>query len=468
MGGFMGEDKKKSPFSNKKLSSDILGRGRTPMSTPNEPLVLDGPPSTYGEPLTQKPFTTEEKFRLTGPPEENQSTDYESLRNVRPDLTPVARPGWSDMRPEHIKKGLYPTRLPELTQTGQYPAPTDDSFTVTEGGLWPAMKRTYQDIKDDLLGQDVPDKIRQDYWKPDITGDVYKYSTNFRDQIAPYYRKVPGGFNRAVSEAQDRLSKRDPLIETLLTGYPTWDPADVDNPIDIYSYATPKQGAVKDTAAGYYMPIEDEYITMGTYPFGPAYAGIQYTHPNSGTIHELPDYQNIQEALPEMMPWHFPKFTFGMPNPYAEDEYPTAHDMVHQYWPRTKATLDHELTHDLLVKPAYQQYGSQSAAQPAYRPHGVTGADYWDYATTPIEMEPRIAEIKRAFASKFGRLPSNLQEAKEAWDWWKEWTAEHNVRGTWTRELIDNVEKNQKLLQEILHRMLEVVAAPTAQPGVNV
>tara|TARA_R100001082_G_C4346960_1_gene152728 strand:- start:951 stop:1202 length:252 start_codon:yes stop_codon:yes gene_type:complete len=83
-------------------------------------------------------------------------------------------------------------------------------------------------------------------------------------------------------------------------------------------------------------------------------------------------------------------------------------------------------------------------------------------------MEPRIAEIKRAFASKFGRLPSNLQEAKEAWDWWKEWTAEHNVRGTWTRELIDNVEKNQKLLQEILHRMLEVVAAPTAQPGVNV
>ena len=400
MSGFMGDDEKKSPFSSKLGKSLLPGR-------------------------EYSPYTTKEKFDLPStsvfgkePSDEFQIDEYESLSNFPKsdlDLSKLEMPS-EPMMPKHIEEGYYPTRLPLLKETDRYPAEDiggRNEYVQMAKTLVPTLYGPYT--------HDIGPLLQGEYNQTAVPGsDVHVYTTNFEDQISPYYENVPGGFDRAVEEAQDRLSKRSPVEEQLLQGYPKWDEEDLDNPIDIYSYKTPSGYVGSDEdAKGYYRApiihpvtrstVIPESITMGT--------GRGYEHS-----------KNIQDSLPPMMHWNIPYRQMGMPNPYAKDSYQSYHDMVHPYWPSTKATLDHELTHDLMWVPAKEQYGEipmQPAAMPPeyladYDPDDKEwGQDwakgYWDYATNPVEMEPRIAEIKRAFAAKFGRLPSNLQEAREAW-----------------------------------------------------
>ena len=451
MGGFMGDDgKKKSPFSNK-LSDSLL------KTTPGR---------------DYSPYTTKDKFDLPStsvfgkePSDEFKIDEYESLSNFHGndlDLSNLEMPSEPAI-PNYIEDDYYPTKLPSLEETEYYEADEIAGRSrdlIQAKTLVPAFFGPYT--------HDIGMQLQEEY---DVTAtpgsDMYMHTTNFEDQVSPYYNKVPGGFDRAVEEAQDRLSKRSPVEEQLLQGYPKWDEEDLDNPIDIYSYKTPEGLVGKEGQYGGY------YRQPHTLPWGSTIMPETIT---MGTGEEFPNSENIQESLPQMMSLNRPSRDFGMPNPYAKETYENYQDMVHPYWPATKATLDHELTHDLMVMPAYEQYGREIPMQPAAMPPEYLdyyesdeskdwAKDYWDYATNPVEMEPRIAEIKRAFAGKFGRLPSNLQEAEEAWEWWKEQAKETGVIGTWSWSMIEHADKNKKLLQEILHRMLEVVSAPTTEPG---
>ena len=324
-------------------------------------------------------------------------------------------------------------------------------------------------------GSKIPLEIGHEYLTQGVAGfgdelmeetphmdNLKVYEANLADVVSPYYKDAPGGFGRAAFEAEAAMRDRS---HGLTDRFPKWNIDDITDDKKIYTYV-PGEGTGVDTnrtTAGYYHPAYD-YIVM---PRGPSQTYSDwYEGPRVGkTVKELQDWYdsdrwNFHETLlsgTERNP--NPKHT-GMPNPYN----PRVGG-----WSDKKATLDHELTHSNI--------GGRDSTYPRKYPDALTpyknpyGDDnprmkaYWDYAATPTELDPRIAEIKRAYTSKTGRHVYNMDEAERAWYWW--------LRGGgskypyWAdKDMLEKIETNDELKETMLRRMLELVGAPTTQPGV--
>jgi len=293
------------------------------------------------------------------------------------------------------------------------------------------------------------------------------YEANLADVVSPYYKDAPGGFGRAAFEAEAAMRDRS---HGLTDRFPKWNIDDITDDKKIYTYV-PGEGTGVDTnrtTAGYYHPAYD-YIVMprkrsqtdSDWYEGPRVARtpeeiLNFHDSDRWNFHETllsGTKRNPNFGSPEVK-------HSGMPNPYN----PRVGG-----WSDEKATLDHELTHSNI--------GGSESTYPRKYPDSMTpyknpyGDDnprmkaYWDYAATPTELDPRIAEIKRAYTSQTGRHVYNMEEAERAWYWWMR--GKGSQYPDWgDKNVLEQIETNDELKETVLRRMLELVGAPTTQPGV--
>ena len=82
-----------------------------------------------------------------------------------------------------------------------------------------------------------------------------------------------------------------------------------------------------------------------------------------------------------------------------------------------QAALEHELTHHYLLRSLDNDRAVDAATAASERWPSIP---LKAYLTEPPEVDARIAEIKRRYAHFTGRLVNTPEEAKEAWEWWRE------------------------------------------------
>ena len=329
-----------------------------------------------------------------------------------------------------------------------------------------------------IAGERLPQRVAQEYLRAGVADlgsdqaagvreslphqdNLKVYEANLVDLVSPYYKNAPGGFGRAAFEAEHAMRNRQ---HGLTDRFPKWNIDDITDDKKIYTYV-PKDGrtVLGGGAAGYYQP-QGDYIVMPrkrSQTYSDWYEGPRVRR----TFEEMQDYEdsdrwNFYETLlsgTERNP--NAKYT-RMPNPYN----PRVGG-----WSGEKATLDHELTHSNIGggKSTYpRKYpDSQTPYKNPYGDDNPKMKKYWDYAATPTELDPRIAEIKRAYTSSTGRHVNTMEEAEKAWYWW--------MRGGGSKypyqrdkDVLEQIELDDKLKETMLRRMLELVGAPTMQPGV--
>lgn len=105
---------------------------------------------------------------------------------------------------------------------------------------------------------------------------------------------------------------------------------------------------------------------------------------------------------------------------------------------------------------------------------GVQGLkDYYNYWATPVELDPRLAEIKRRYAQHTGTIVNSPETARQAYDWFRSGQAlEHYPREDWTWEpgqaaILESQFEPQDFNDTILQRMQELVRNDTQQPRVK-
>jgi hypothetical protein len=87
----------------------------------------------------------------------------------------------------------------------------------------------------------------------------------------------------------------------------------------------------------------------------------------------------------------------------------------------------------------------------------------WDYRTTGVEQDPRLAEIKRAYSSATGKPVRTLEDAEDAWNWWGKYITHgsrgrrEKVGGGWSKDIWERIENRPKERQKALQRMRELV-----------
>jgi hypothetical protein len=129
--------------------------------------------------------------------------------------------------------------------------------------------------------------------------------------------------------------------------------------------------------------------------------------------------------------------------------------------PDFSATKKHELTHATIGKQSTLDLIRPAKQVSLWRYRGYTlfgiGADYWNYAGTYVELDPRIASVKREYVRNTGRQVDTLKEAERAIQWVLE---KRKTTGRSNRHVQDvdiiNVQERD-LRDAIKQRMLELV-----------
>lgn len=325
-------------------------------------------------------------------------------------------------------------------------------------------------------GTRLPHNVAMEYLRDGVAGlgsdevkryphshNLKVYEANLKDVVSPYYKDAPGGFGRAAFDAEAAMRNR---THGLTDRFPKWNIDDILDDKKIYTYV-PQDGrtVLGGNAAGYYHPGGD-YIVM---PRKRSQTDSDWYEGPRGrkTPEELQDFfdadrWNFHETLLSGTERNPNAKNTRMPNPYN----PRVGG-----WSGEKGTLDHELTHASMGggKSTYPRKYPDSMT-PFKNPYDDTFPQmkaYWDYAATPTELDPRIAEIKRAYTSSTGRHVNTMEEAEKAWYWW--------MRGGGSKypyqrdkDFLEQIELDDKLKETVLRRMLELVGAPTMQPGVYV
>ena len=120
-------------------------------------------------------------------------------------------------------------------------------------------------------------------------------------------------------------------------------------------------------------------------------------------------------------------------------------------------TLDHELTHHLTVPFAGPEADIPVSVWPERSGMSLDSRwrlggghnEFFNYATTPIELDPRIAEVKRQYTYATGIPVNTPQEANRALQWYKKL----GRRGF----TINSMARDPRLRALIIQRMLELV-----------
>jgi hypothetical protein len=89
---------------------------------------------------------------------------------------------------------------------------------------------------------------------------------------------------------------------------------------------------------------------------------------------------------------------------------------------------------------------------------------YYEYASTPVEMDPRLAEIKRSYAASTDRLVNSPEEAERAWKWWqKKIKNDPRNKGGWNNDLFERINSDPVERAAALRRMQEIVKTDPQQ-----
>jgi hypothetical protein len=138
--------------------------------------------------------------------------------------------------------------------------------------------------------------------------------------------------------------------------------------------------------------------------------------------------------------------------------------------PNADRTLDHELTHHLTTTPGIFEPSDESVSKyapkidpKATKDRWADDPDYFRYSTTPTELDPRIAEIKRQYTYVTGRRVNTPEVAEDAINWWKT----HGVRfkGQHNDSTNDAMIKDPRTRQLYIQRMLELVGNQSNDAG---
>lgn len=195
----------------------------------------------------------------------------------------------------------------------------------------------------------------------------YKPETTLGAQVGRWYGNA-GGLDNAINKAQQAQQNRNPTVLQNAV-WPTWKPEDV----------------------------TQRTVPITTINPGPAV-----------------NYRGLWD--PEGTGW-LPSNTFGSQF--------TNSPRVEMRSDANAATLEHELTHNTLLR---DDKTWRAVANAGYRwprtprsaiPPGMRD-EHVEYITQPLEIDPRLAEVKRRYAHHTGNLVTTPPEAEQAWNWWRE------------------------------------------------
>ena len=117
--------------------------------------------------------------------------------------------------------------------------------------------------------------------------------------------------------------------------------------------------------------------------------------------------------------------------------------------------LDHEMTHHLTTTskrggPARAPISQYPSLSDSARIRLGSGKNpFYDYSTTPIELDPRIAEVKRQYTHATGKPVNTPEEANRALEWGR-----RHAEGDST---VRKMSRDPQLRALIIQRMLELV-----------
>jgi hypothetical protein len=214
---------------------------------------------------------------------------------------------------------------------------------------------------------------------------------SFRDAVSRWYDKIPGGLDAAIQSSQDSMARSG------ASGYGAWHPADVDVPADVYLEA-----------------------------LGPSTGG-QYRH-GSGAISLNSNRLVLEPARQRGTLEH--ELTHAMTaDPMHAFGHPEATGPIFR-GPRVIVGNDGRMVDDWrsedmdVLRPIVGRMEASRAALPPGSPLLLYDSDQpmrlAQYLTRRVEVDPRLADIRRRYAHTFGKDVTNTDEAQKAWDWWRE------------------------------------------------
>jgi len=233
----------------------------------------------------------------------------------------------------------------------------------------------------------------------------------FRDAVGHHYASRPGGLNRVLVKSQEAMDKQG-------VPFPIWD--------DHFQYG---RWSLRDVDTPMPVRLDPELQKIGA-------GGIWRN--NAIGINPL---------------------TAGADGPRSG----------------RNATLEHEATHGLTLSPLSRRGLTPSWSAPyqhmpfdsEFFGDGITGNEY---LMRRSEIDPRLAEIRRRFASLEGRDVNTPADARDAWDWWKENQQQFNLGGEQPMTtlypsafaLYDSLPESSKSI--LFRRMTQIpaIAAPIA------
>jgi hypothetical protein len=275
---------------------------------------------------------------------------------------------------------------------------------------------------------------------------------SFRDMASRWYDNVPGGFDAAVTGSQESLARTRLQWPGLLRGtYGDWTPFDLDSPAEVLLQD------LAPSVRGDFLPGTSR-VRLNERPEtlpGAAERGV--------LEHELTHYMTDDGS--GMSPDARGPF-FRRPHRVVDND-----GVMRDVW----RSEDFEVLRPILTQRA------ESLAK-ANLDGGRGGTiEFHDsdpvmrqaaYLTERVEVDPRLADIRRRYAHTFGRDVQTVEDAQKAWDWWRKsqnaWAEAPNDRPTIDRAafgLYDSLPDYAK--QALLVRMTQVpaVMAPIAAGG---
>jgi hypothetical protein len=210
----------------------------------------------------------------------------------------------------------------------------------------------------------------------------------FRQAVSRWYGNTPGGFDAAVENSQRALRQHGVVYpHSNSPAYGEWSPEMVDS-------EAPVRIDPKLDVSG----SRGRYGTRGV-SINPVM--LEATKARNSTLeHELTHHLTAGKAF------------------HATD--PLAVQRMGNSWARFDGTPDGSATLSLNPRLAAQYDASQpasvqSAAEEILRPLANTE----QYAMKRVELDPRIAEVRRRYAFHTGKDVVAPEDAAEAWDWYR-------------------------------------------------